>query len=137
MAVFSEAGNSAWYLGFNGANIWVEKGFSPDGTIPPGRISCTESEHVASGPWTTLVNGVIVIGTPPSSAPAYVPASLIRTRLQAAGKWDAAVAAMTPGQMAWFCTLELGVLPDDATALALLNGIGADPSVILAPPSSG
>lgn len=64
--------------------------------------------------------------------PYYVPMPLVRERLEAAGKWDAAVNAMTAAQRLKLATLREGILNTDATAIALLNSIGADPAVILA-----
>lgn len=64
----------------------------------------------------------------------YVPMPLVRERLEAAGKWDAAVGAMTAAQRLKLATLREGIANNDATAAALLNAIGADPAVILARP---
>ena len=38
--------------------------------LPPGAVMCTQDEYDASGPWTTLVDGAIVIGSPPGPSPA-------------------------------------------------------------------
>ena len=66
----------------------------------------------------------------------YVPSALIRERLQAAGKWDTAAAALMaqPAMLLWFATLSQGVASDDAQAISLISGIGADPGAILARP---
>jgi hypothetical protein len=74
--------------------------------------------------------------TPASSW--YVPVALLRQRLEAAGKWAAAAAAIAvdPATMLKLVTLQQGVANDDAQALALLRGIGADPAVILARPGA-
>lgn len=66
------------------------------------------------------------------TAPYHVPMPTVRERLEVAGKWDAAVAAMTAAQRLKLATLRDGVLNTDATAIALLNSIGADPAIILA-----
>lgn len=66
------------------------------------------------------------------ATPYYVPMPLIRERLEDAGKWEAAVNAMTAAQRLKLATLRQGVLNTDATAIALCNSIGVDPAVILA-----
>lgn len=55
------------YLHFTG-ETWDGAGYTPDGTIPAGAIACTDAQAAASGPWTMLVSGSIVIGTPPSAS---------------------------------------------------------------------
>lgn len=44
-------------------------GSSPDGTLPPGAIECTQAEAGATGPWSTVVGGALVVGTPPAPPP--------------------------------------------------------------------
>ena len=74
------------------------------------------------------------IAQPEDTTPYFVPAYLVRQRLQAIGLWAAAAAALSanPEAMIWFATLEQGVIPDDPLALGLLAAIGADPAVIFA-----
>lgn len=76
-----------------------------------------------------------VLTSAPETAPiAYVPNWLVRERLQDAGKWDAAVAAMSPAQQIEFATLQLGIDPADETVIALLTDIGVpNPAAILGP----
>ena len=40
-------------------------GYSPDGTLPPGAIACTQAQAASAGPWDTIVSGALVVGTPP------------------------------------------------------------------------
>jgi hypothetical protein len=82
-------------------------------------------------------------GFAPAVAPAapafwYVPVPLLRQRLEAAGKWVAAATVIVtkPAMMLKLVTLQQGVANDDAEAIALLNGIGADPAVMLARPGT-
>ena len=42
-------------------------GYSPDGTLPPGAVACTEAQAEAAGPWSTIVGGALVVGAPPSA----------------------------------------------------------------------
>lgn len=65
--------------------------------------------------------------------PAYVPASVVRERLQAVGLWDAIVALMSDAQRLWFATLQIGIDPTDTTVATLLSAVGANPTNILGP----
>ena len=40
------------------------KGFTPDGTLPPNALACTAAEFAAAGAWSTIVDGVLVVGAP-------------------------------------------------------------------------
>lgn len=78
-----------------------------------------------------------VTPTPPAPPTAwFVPVPLLRQRLQAAGLWETAAAALAaqPAAMLHLLTLELGVTQDNAQALAMLRAVGADPADILARP---
>ncbi len=68
----------------------------------------------------------------------YVPVPLLRQRLEAAGKWVAAATVIVskPPVMLKLLTLQQGVANDDADAIALLQGIGADPVAMLARPGA-
>ncbi len=44
-------------------------GLSPDGTLPPGAVECTQAQYAAASSWT-VKNGAIVAATPPSPTPA-------------------------------------------------------------------
>ena len=71
----------------------------------------------------------------PESIRILVPKRLIVDRLHAAGKLDAAHAALEAADLytreRW--NTRDAIYADDATALALLAAIGADPAAILAP----
>lgn len=65
-----------------------------------------------------------------------IPKSVIVSRLIEAGKIGAAKAALDANPAAfarWFASDRPAINHDDPDALALLNAIGADPDVILAP----
>lgn len=62
----------------------------------------------------------------------YIPAWLVRERLETANLWDAAVAAMSTAQQLKFCSLQIGIDPADKTVIKLLTKVGTDPAVILA-----
>jgi hypothetical protein len=134
--MMSENSQAACYIVFNAGGDYLESGFTPDGTIPQGGKLCTREQHDASGQWTKLIDDTIVIGDRPAAPPAYVPAGIIRQRLQQAGLWTAAVTALmsAPEKMLWFTTLEQGILPGDPIATPFLEAIGADPAAILASP---
>lgn len=66
-----------------------------------------------------------------SSAPRYLPAPLLRERLEAQGKWDAVVGLLTIPQVLKLATLREGVAPDDADMLALLGAAGVDVNAVL------
>jgi hypothetical protein len=76
---------------------------------------------------------------PPPPGPTYIPAGILRERMEAAGKWDAMAAmlvdlmATQPGLVLKLLTLNEGVDPADPQARALIVAAGADPNVILAP----
>ena len=76
---------------------------------------------------------------PPPPGPVYIPASILRERMEAAGKWDAMAAllaglmATQPGLVLKLLTLNEGVDIADPQARALVEAAGADPNVILAP----
>ena len=63
----------------------------------------------------------------------YVPVATARERLEAAGKWDALVAAVPLPDLMKLVTLREGLDPADPVVLGVLQAIGADPDVILAP----
>jgi len=71
----------------------------------------------------------------PGPANYLVPKLLVVDRLIAAGKLDAAIAALaaTPAAMQQRWAAATQVYNDDPDALALLAAIAADPEVILAP----
>jgi hypothetical protein len=48
----------------NGAWLGIGDAATPD-AIPAGAVACTTDQYAAAGPWTTLVDGAIVIGAPP------------------------------------------------------------------------
>ena len=76
---------------------------------------------------------------PPPPGPVYIPAGVLRERMEAAGKWDAMAAllaglmATQPGLVLKLLTLNEGVDIADPQARALIVAAGADPNVILAP----
>lgn len=45
-------------------------GYTPDGTLPENAIVCTSSEAQSVGPWSAVVDGVLIVGSPPMPAPA-------------------------------------------------------------------
>jgi len=65
-----------------------------------------------------------------------VSAQLLRTRLQSVNLWTQAATALmsNPALMLEVLTLSDGVSNTDPDAIAMLNAIGADPTVILARP---
>lgn len=69
----------------------------------------------------------------PQPTVAYVPAAVVRQRLQDAELWGAVVGLMSDEQKLWFATLQFGIDPADQTVAALLQQVGADKSAILAP----
>lgn len=71
---------------------------------------------------------------PPPPPPRLVPVALLRERLEAAGRFDAAAALLTPAQILKLATLREGVDPADAEVRALLRAIGANADDILAIP---
>lgn len=75
---------------------------------------------------------------PAPAGPYYVPVSVVRERLEADGLWPAAAAALlgAPEIMLKVLTLRVGIASDDPVAIAWLQGIGADPARVLAPPGS-
>lgn len=97
--------------------------------------------------WVDRVNGQWVISggvltpyvepTPPAPTEWFVPVSLMRKRLMAAGKWNDVVAALfaDPPTMLYVLTLDVGIKNTDADAIAVLTTAGADPEVILAIPA--
>lgn len=107
------------------------------GTTVTGIFASAQSAPTPSGYAVIPDNDprVTAFLNPPSPA-VYVPTWLIRQRLQAVGLWTQAWTALsvTPATLGWFLTLQQGVSPTDPNALALLQGIGANPSVILAAP---
>src|SRR3954469_1212516 len=44
-------------------------GYSPDGTLPAGAVVCSQAEAEAAGPWSTIVDGALVVGEPPAGSP--------------------------------------------------------------------
>ena len=71
----------------------------------------------------------------PASIRVPVPKRVIVDRWQAAGKLEAASAALDAADLytsECYCT-RAAIYADDATATALLQGIGADPNEILTP----
>jgi hypothetical protein len=84
---------------------------------------------------------IVAAGITPSAYAApvqrrLVPKSLIVERLQAAGKLAAASTALNADlykRERWYAPDRPAIYADDPEALALLNAIGADPAVILAP----
>lgn len=103
----------------------------PSGEVAPSTLSASDPHTVDLFAVVSKAGGIAAY-VQPVTAPIFIPASAVRSRLQAAGLWAAAVAAMTPAQIAEFCTLEQGVSPSDPTVLALLSAIGANPAAILA-----
>lgn len=71
---------------------------------------------------------------PPAPEPLYVPAAVVRERLQTAELWGAVVGLMSEEQRLWFATLTQGVDPADENVARLLTQVGADVSTVLAPP---
>lgn len=75
---------------------------------------------------------------PPAAEPQpepvrYVRVAVLRRRLQAAGKWEDAVNALTNAQLIWLVTLESGVDVTDPAVTGLLEAVGADVEATLAP----
>ena len=70
---------------------------------------------------------------PPPPGPVYIPASILRERMEAAGKWDAMAALLAglmstqPGLVLKLLTLNEGVDIADPQARALVAAAGADP----------
>jgi hypothetical protein len=79
-----------------------------------------------------MINGYL---KDPASVRVLVPKRTIVDRLQAAGKLEAARAALDAADLytreRW--NTREAIFADDETALALLSAIGADPDSILAP----
>jgi hypothetical protein len=41
-------------------------GYTPDGTLPVGALVCSQEQAEAAGPWSTIANGVLAVGTAPT-----------------------------------------------------------------------
>lgn len=102
----------------NPALHWVA---CPDGTTPEWGYDGTTFTAPAAPP------------TPPPVI-RYVPVSLARERLEAAGKWDALVGALATDmpRLIKLLTLAEGLDPADAEVRGVLTAVGADPDAILA-----
>jgi len=64
--------SETYYVTTNGTMV-TGSGYTPDGTLPAGAIPCTEQHAAAAGPWSTVSNGVLMLGSPPG--PTLVPAA--------------------------------------------------------------
>lgn len=58
-------------------------GYTPDGTLPPGAVVCTQEESLAAGQWSTIVDGALVIGTPPGPTAEQQSQAELATRIAA------------------------------------------------------
>ena len=64
--------NPTYYLTTTG------NGYSPDGTLPPGAVACTQEQHANAGAWT-IENGEIVAYTMPLAEAQAVQSAVIKT----------------------------------------------------------
>jgi hypothetical protein len=56
------ATNPIWFVRLNAAGAVTGGGYSPDGTLPKNSIACTQAQAAVAGPWSSIVNGVLVVG---------------------------------------------------------------------------
>lgn len=128
------------HVEYDGEGRWVAPGWENDDYALVNRVCETETpggQRVASES-ESLDGGVVVVSRtyePVPTPPVIIPKRVIVDRLYAAGKLDAARAALDAAdlytQERWNC--RDSIYSDDPTAIALLTAIGADPAVILAP----
>lgn len=131
------------YIVVDGSSVVTETYSGPDSGAPSGAIpvnpSLLQSVPFALGCTYTAPSGntpaSLVSPTPPAVTPGitYIPAWLVRQRLAAASLWTQTIAAMSAAQQIEFATLQDGIDPNDKDVIALLSGIGANVSQILAP----
>jgi hypothetical protein len=110
--------------------------------LDPGDLPITWGADGVSGldqctpPQRALIEAVLAAHDPGKPPRRLVPKSLIIARLQEAGKLVAAKSALDADlytRERWYAPDQPAVHSDDAEAVALLQAIGVDPDVILAP----
>jgi hypothetical protein len=64
-----------YFVTTSGATV-TGGGYSPDGTLPTGAVACTQAQAEAAGPWSTIVDGQVVVGTPYAAPVTAIPPTL-------------------------------------------------------------